>query len=272
MARKRYGKRTGPVSIRKRIGLAGTVAAVAVGAMFVVQNSFAATIPGFGGGSRAVAGGGLAGGGLAGKFGGSGLSFPGRGAGTRVASTGDAKGNCPDAHIIVTRASTEAPGEGIIGSLATAVTKASKQKITVEATDYPAALNPYAPSVAAGTKALTTELTSEVTNCPGTKIVMMGYSQGAHVIGDVLAGTGKVAGFTQFAAISGNISGKVTAVVLMGDPRYLPNKAFNAGTSKTKGLFPRGNDALLDSFAAASSPTATPATPSAPAATASRST
>ena len=42
----------------------------------------------------------------------------------------------------------------------------------------------------------------------------------------------------------------IAAVVLMGDPRYLPNKSFNAGTSKTKGLFPRGNDALLDSFAA----------------------
>jgi acetylxylan esterase len=223
MARKAYRK---PAAMRKRIALAGTVAAVAIGAMLVAQNSFAATIPGFGSGRHVAAGRGT------------------------TATTGDAKGNCPDAHIIVTRASTEAPGEGIIGSLATAVTRASKQKITVEATDYPASLSPYPPSVAAGTRALTTELTDEATNCPSTKIVMMGYSQGAHVIGDVLAGTGKVAGFTNFAAISPNISGKVTAVVLMGDPRYLPNKSFNAGTSKTKGLFPRGNDALLDPFAA----------------------
>jgi len=219
----------------KRIGLAGTVAAVAVGAMFVVQNSFAATIPGLGRGHQVAAGV---------------LPKAGFGAGTRVASTGDSKGNCPDAHIIVTRASTEAPGEGIIGSLATAVTRASKQTITVEATDYPAALNPYAPSVAAGTRALTTEVTDEATNCPATKIVMMGYSQGAHVIGDVLAGTGRVAGFTQFAAVSTDVSDKVRAVVLMGDPRYVPGKSFNAGTSKTRGLFARGNDASLDAFAA----------------------
>lgn len=252
MARKRYGGRTGPASMRKRIGLAGTVAAVVVGALFVVQNSFAATIPGFGGGRHVAAGSGTprVAGGLLGRLSGGGLGLPARGAATKVASTGDARGNCPDAHIIVTRASTEAPGEGIIGSLATAVTRASKQKITVEATDYPAALNPYPPSVAAGTRALTTELTNEATNCPQTKIVMMGYSQGAHVIGDVLAGTGKVAGFTSFAPISATIANKVAAVVLMGDPRYLPNKSFNAGTSKTKGLFPRGNDALLDPLAA----------------------
>jgi acetylxylan esterase len=225
MARKRHRK----TSARKRIGLAGTVAVVAVGAMFVVQNSFAATIPGLGRGHQVAAG---------------------FGATTRVASTGDSKGNCPDAHIIVTRASTEAPGEGIIGSLATAVTRASKQKITVEATDYPAAISPYPPSVAAGTKALTTELTTEATNCPTTKIVMMGYSQGAHVIGDVLAGTGRVAGFTPFPAVSATVSDKVTAVILMGDPRYVPGTSFNAGTSKTKGLFPRGNDASLDAFAA----------------------
>jgi hypothetical protein len=218
--------------VRKRIGLAGAVAAVAIGGMLVVQNSFASTIPGLRHGTSGSA------------------AFTGFGATAKVASTGDSAGNCPDAHIVVTRASTEAPGEGIIGSLASAVTRASKQKITVEATDYPAALNPYPPSVAAGTKALTTELTNEAKNCPNTKIVMMGYSQGAHVIGDVLAGTGREAGFTQSAAISSAISDKVKAVILMGDPRYLPGKSFNAGTSKTKGLFPRGNDALLDPLAA----------------------
>ncbi|BCY08492.1 cutinase [Actinoplanes sp. L3-i22] len=214
-----------------------------VGALLIVQNSFAATIPGLGAsrqGAQTGTGFGAAG---------SGLRFAGIGGSTRVASTGDKAGNCPDAHIVVTRASTEAPGTGIIGSLATAVTRASDQTITVEATDYPAALNPYPPSVAAGTQALTAQLTNEATNCPATKIVVMGYSQGAHVIGDVLAGTGRVAGFTPSAAIGTGVSDKVVAVILMGDPRYVPGKSFNAGTSRTKGLFARGNDAALDAFA-----------------------
>jgi acetylxylan esterase len=242
MRRATYSKRTGRTSVRKRLALAGTVATVALGAAVVAQNSFASTIPGLGAsriGTHATS-----------RLSTNKLSFPGTATGAAVASSGDKAGNCPDAHLIVTRASTEAPGEGIIGSLASAVTKASKQQITVEATDYPAALSPYPPSVAAGNKALTKELTDETTNCPNTKIVTMGYSQGSQVIGDVLAGTGKEAGFTQFAAISTAVSDKVTAVIIMGDPRYLPGKSFNAGTSKTQGLFPRGNDAPLDAFAA----------------------
>ncbi|HWS31947.1 MAG TPA: cutinase family protein [Actinoplanes sp.] len=227
---------------RKRIALGGAVAAVVAGAMVVTQNSFAASIPGFGrfGGSQATADSGLSMGGR---------SFPSFGSRTAVATTGDSAGNCPDAHIIVTRASTEAPGTGIIGSLANAVTRASDQTITVEATDYPAALNPYAPSVAAGAEALTEQLTDEAGNCPDTKIVLMGYSQGAHVIGDVLAGTGRAAGFTRSAPIDAGISGKVVAVVLMGDPRHVPGEAFNAGTARTPGLFERGDDASLDAFA-----------------------
>ncbi|GAA4606587.1 cutinase Cut4 [Actinoplanes octamycinicus] len=164
-------------------------------------------------------------------------------------SAGTRAAGCSDVKIIVTRASTEAPGTGIIGSLARAVTRDSKQSVTTEATDYPALLNPYPPSVAAGTRALTKQLTDTTAACPATKIVLMGYSQGAHVIGDVLAGTGRVAGFTRADAIHAGIADRVVAVVLMGDPRFVPGKPFNAGTSRTRGLFPRGADAALDAFA-----------------------
>ncbi|GAA1614236.1 cutinase family protein [Actinoplanes couchii] len=201
----------------KRIALGGAVAVVVAGGLVMTQNSFADT--------------------------------SGRGSRSSVPTAADASGNCSDVHIIVTRASTERPGTGIIGSLATAVTRASDQNITVEATDYPAVLNPYAPSVAAGIEAATKQLTDEATDCPNTKIVMMGYSQGAHVIGDVLAGTGRAAGFTRSAPVSADISDKVVAVVLMGDPRHVPGEAFNAGTSRTAGLFARGDDASLDAFA-----------------------
>lgn len=140
---------------------------------------------------------------------------------------------CADVHIIATRASTERPGAGIIGSLVGAVQRASDQTVSTEATDYPAVLNPYNQSVAAGVRALTGRLTAKAAACPDTKLVLMGYSQGAHVTGDVLA--------------SGRAPG-VTAVILMGDPRYVPGKPFNAGTSKVAGLFPRGARESLDAF------------------------
>jgi hypothetical protein len=158
-------------------------------------------------------------------------------------------GACTDVHIIATRASTERQGAGIIGSLVTAVSQATEQSVSTDNTVYPAALNPYGPSVAAGVKALSAQISSEVAACPNTKIVLMGYSQGAHVIGDVLAGSGRQALTPVNAALPADQADNISAVILMGDPRYVPNKSFNAGTSKRAGLFARGADAPLDSFA-----------------------
>ncbi len=159
-------------------------------------------------------------------------------------------GSCTQVHIIATRASTERPGAGIIGSLVSAVQRASSQTVSTEATDYPARLNPYGPSVEAGVAALGRQISAQVAACPSTKIVLMGYSQGAHVIGDVLAGSGRQTVTARTNALPAAQAAKVTAVILMGDPRYVPNKSFNAGTSRTAGLFPRGADAALDGFAA----------------------
>ncbi|MEU8816864.1 cutinase family protein [Actinoplanes sp. NPDC048796] len=164
--------------------------------------------------------------------------------------TTTAAANCAAVHIIATRASTERPGAGIIGSLVSSVQRASRQTVSTEATDYPAVLNPYGPSVSAGVRALTGQITAKAAACPDTKLVLMGYSQGAHVIGDVLAGSGRQAVSTPNQALDARLAAKVTAVILMGDPRYVAGKSFNAGTSRTNGLFARGNDAALDGFAA----------------------
>jgi acetylxylan esterase len=161
-------------------------------------------------------------------------------AGTR---TTVAAAGCTDVHIIATRASTEAPGAGIIGSVVSAVQRGSKQSVSTEATAYPATLQNYQNRVAQK------QIATEVAACPAAKIVLMGYSQGAHVIGDVLAGSGAGLGrATQ--PLGAGAAAKVTAVILMGDPRYVPGKSFNAGTSKTAGRGNRPANASLDTFAA----------------------
>ena len=93
---------------------------------------------------------------------------------------------CAQVHIIAARASTEQPGAGIIGSLVTLVQDNSKQTVSTDSVDYPATLNNYASSSAQGTSALKTQLTNQANRCPSQKIVLMGYSQGAHVVGDTL--------------------------------------------------------------------------------------
>lgn len=146
---------------------------------------------------------------------------------------------CADVAIITARASTENPGEGITGALVTQIINASDQNVSRASVSYPATLGNYNNSSLAGINALKTQLTNEVTNCPNEKIVLAGYSQGAHVVLDVLGGGqgGSLGAAT--APISSAIASHVTAVVTFGDPRHVVNQPFNLGSSNRNGLFPR---------------------------------
>ncbi|HEU4734030.1 MAG TPA: cutinase family protein [Kofleriaceae bacterium] len=146
---------------------------------------------------------------------------------------------CAAVHIITARASTEAPGEGITGALVDQIINTSNQSITRAAVDYPATLNNYASSSAQGVSALTQQLTAQVQACPSQKIVLAGYSQGAHVILDVLGGGGGGSLGATTPPISSTISSHVVAAVSFGDPRHVVNQAFDLGTSRRNGLFPR---------------------------------
>ncbi|KAH9480367.1 Acetylxylan esterase [Psilocybe cubensis] len=147
---------------------------------------------------------------------------------------------CADVHIIAARASTEAPGPGIIGALVTQVQNASKQTISTDSVVYPATLTNYASSSAQGTQATISMLTAQANACPSQKIVLVGYSQGAHIIGDAVAGGGGVAGLGPATPpVAASISDRVVAMIQMGDPRHVPGQSFDRGTSLRDGLFPR---------------------------------
>jgi hypothetical protein len=158
---------------------------------------------------------------------------------------------CADVAIITARASTENPGEGITGALVTQIINSSTQNISRAAVDYPATLNNYNSSSLQGINALKTQLTNEVTNCPNEKIVLAGYSQGAHVVLDVIGGGQGGSLGTAVPPISSAISSHVTAVATFGDPRHVPNQAFDLGTSRRNGRFPRSSAQLqvLSGFA-----------------------
>lgn len=64
-------------------------------------------------------------------------------------------GSCAAVGIITARASTEAAGEGIIGSLAAGIQSGSTQTVSRTLVDYPALLYPYAQSVQSGFAAIT---------------------------------------------------------------------------------------------------------------------
>ncbi|GAA5198416.1 hypothetical protein GCM10023322_71770 [Rugosimonospora acidiphila] len=146
---------------------------------------------------------------------------------------------CAAVQIITARASTEAPGEGISGSLVTQIVNSSGQTVARASVSYPATLTNYAASSAQGVAALKQQLTSQVQRCPNQKIVLVGYSQGAHVVGDVLGGGGGGTLGATTAPVSSTVASKVVAVVQFGDPRHVVNQSYDLGTSRRNGLFPR---------------------------------
>lgn len=84
---------------------------------------------------------------------------------------------CAAVHIIAARASTEAPGPGIIGALVAQIQQQSRQTVSTVAVNYPATLTNYATSSAQGTAATKTLLNNQAAACPDQKIVLVGYSQ-----------------------------------------------------------------------------------------------
>jgi acetylxylan esterase len=153
-------------------------------------------------------------------------------------------GGCAAVSIITARASTEAAGEGITGALVTQVVNASRQTVSRASVNYPATLGNYANSQAQGVSAAKTQLTNLVNSCPNTKVVLLGYSQGANVVGDVLGGGGGGSLGATTAPVAANIASHVLAEVTFGDPRHVTNQAFDLGTSRRDGLFPRTNGQL----------------------------
>ncbi|GAA6041117.1 hypothetical protein JCM8097_004122 [Rhodosporidiobolus ruineniae] len=156
----------------------------------------------------------------------------------RVVKRVDSSAGCSTLQMVVARASTEMAGEGMLS----AVTSRVKEQVSgsdSQAIDYPATLQNYLSSESQGVEAMVSDVNDFASKCPTTPIVLMGYSQGAHVVGDTVSG-GK---------LSDTASGNIIALIQMGDPTFVPGKDYDVGTSTTRGLFARSDTSALDAIA-----------------------
>ncbi|KAF2092120.1 carbohydrate esterase family 5 protein [Saccharata proteae CBS 121410] len=158
---------------------------------------------------------------------------------------------CAPVHIITARGSTEPQGNGALSSLVALIQKAHPSA-TTEAVVYPATLDNYSSSSSNGAAALTAQLTKYVEACPCSEIVLLGYSQGAQVIGDSLCGGGAVIddAFTEPIDRSIGDHGELTAIVQFGDPRFIKGLSFDKGNNTVSdGIFPRPAKISCDHYA-----------------------
>ncbi|MVU77125.1 cutinase family protein [Nocardia sp. ET3-3] len=114
---------------------------------------------------------------------------------------------------------------GLLATLGNGLAGRYGGDIEVRYLPYPATPAPYASSESAGVQNLSAALSGL---CPGTQVVLAGYSQGADVAGDVASAIGTGSG-----AVSAS---QVAAVALIADPRRDPATAQLGGNTDGQGV------------------------------------
>lgn len=131
--------------------------------------------------------------------------------------------SCPDVEVTFARGTNEAPGVGGVGQVFvnSLRSQVSGRSIGVYHVNYPATED-WPPSASAGASDANAHVQSMVANCPNTKLVLGGYSQGAMVIDLITIARASVAGFNA-ATLSADDADHVAAVAVFGNPtdRYL---------------------------------------------------
>lgn len=114
---------------------------------------------------------------------------------------------CPDSEVVFARGSGEPAGLGGVGQAFTDAlrSKVPGRSVEVYPVDYPAS-HDYRISASAGADDASAHIEAMLANCPGTKIVLGGYSQGAGVIG------------LSTEALPAQAADHVAAVALFGAP------------------------------------------------------
>lgn len=128
---------------------------------------------------------------------------------------------CPDVEVVFARGTSEAPGVGRVGQAFANSMSAQLAGLTVGTygVNYPASYDFL--NTAAGATDATNRIAAMAEQCPGTRIVLGGYSQGAAVV-DMLAGVpplgNKVGNIGSAPPLPGSLNSNVVAVAVFGNP------------------------------------------------------
>lgn len=136
--------------------------------------------------------------------------------GNAVAIPSASAAGCPDIEVVFARGTDEPPGIGRVGqALVDALTPLVKGKsIRSYAVDYPASWDFLA--AAKGANDASAHIQAMAVECPRTKMVLGGYSQGAAVI-DIIT-TSPIAGLGFAAPMPAAVADHIAAVAVFGNP------------------------------------------------------
>jgi cutinase len=130
---------------------------------------------------------------------------------------------CPDIEVVFARGTGSPPGAGFVGDalVDSLRSKVGGRSVGVYAVNYPAGYD-FAPSASAGADDARAHIQDMAANCPDTKMVLGGMSQGAGVIDLITMGPVTIRNFAA-APMAPEVADHIAAVAVFGNPaRNLP--------------------------------------------------
>ncbi|MGO8769238.1 MAG: cutinase family protein [Mycobacterium sp.] len=126
-----------------------------------------------------------------------------------------ASASCPDVEVIFARGTDEPPGVGRVGqAFVSSLRQQTRKNVSAYGVNYPA--NKDFLAATDGANDASNHVQQVADNCPNTKLVLGGYSQGAAVIDVVTAAPLPGLGFRQ--PLPADAADHVAAVALFGNP------------------------------------------------------
>ncbi|WP_396883108.1 cutinase family protein [Mycobacterium sp. SMC-4] len=128
---------------------------------------------------------------------------------------------CPDVEVVFARGTSEPPGPGRVGQgLADSLrNRLGGRTVGVYGVNYPASYDFL--NTATGAADATARISMMAAQCPGTRIVLGGYSQGAAVV-DMLAGVpplgNRIGNIGSAPPLPSGLNSNVAAVAVFGNP------------------------------------------------------
>lgn len=126
---------------------------------------------------------------------------------------------CAEVRVVTVRGTLEPQfGSLLLTPLGGRIAQESGRRTTVTELEYPASMAPN--SAVRGVENLTALLNETAAACPDQRLVLLGYSQGARVIGNSL---------TARAALTDQAAARVDAIALFGSPLFNGAEPYNRG-------------------------------------------
>lgn len=145
---------------------------------------------------------------------------------------------CAELRVVTVRGTLEPQiGSLLLTPLGKRIAQESGRSATVTELEYPASMAPD--SAVRGVENLTALLNTTAAACPDQQLVLLGYSQGARVIGNTLSAR---------TAVTVQAAARIDAIALFGSPVFNGGEPYNRGSfdPALSGLAPLPTGALAE--------------------------